>query len=59
MLQGVFAKRGVEQFTAEQLTCVRRVCDRLAQEPEYDDDFANAITIELLKGGLDVFREIE
>ena len=59
MLQGVFAERTVEEFTSDQLSCLRSVFDKLCQDSVYDDDAINAITLELLNGGLDVFRGIE
>jgi len=59
ILQGVFVERTVEEFTTDQLTCVRSAFEKLCQESVYDDASVNAITIELLNGGLDVFRGIE
>ena len=59
VLQGTFTQRNVEEFTAEQLDCLRSAFGRLRDEPVYDDDFANAITVELLNGGIDAFRGIE
>lgn len=59
MLQGVFAERTVEEFTNDQLSCLRSVFDKLCKRSVYDDDSVNAITLELLNGGLDVFRGIE
>ena len=58
LLQGLFLGRDVEEFTHDQLTCLQSVFDKLFQEATYDDDFVNAITIELLGVGLDVFRGI-
>jgi hypothetical protein len=59
LLQGLFVERDVEQFTHDQLACLRSAFERLRQESVYDDDFINAVTIDLLNGGLDVFRGIE
>ena len=59
VLQGAFAQRTVEDFTAEQLDCLRVGFRRLREEPVYDDSFANAVTLELLSGGIDAFRAIE
>ncbi len=59
MLQGVFVERTVEEFATDQLRCLRSAFDKLCQESVFDDDSINAITIELLNGGLDVFRGIE
>ena len=59
LLQGIFAQRTVENFTTDDLGCLRSVFVRLRDESVYDDDFANEITIELLIGGIDAFRELE
>ena len=59
ILQGVFVRRNVEDFTTKQLNCLRSVFERLRKEPVYDDHFANAITVELLNGDIDAFRGIE
>ncbi len=58
ILQGVFVDRNVEEFTTDQLACLRSAFDRLRQGSVYDDDSINAMTIGLLNGGLDVFRGI-
>lgn len=59
MLQLIFARRSVEDFTPEQLACLREVFDELQGEALYTDEFANAITTHLLQGGVDAFRGIE
>jgi len=60
MLQGVLLDTDVESFTDEQLCVIRDAFQRIAQEEDsFDDDFANAVTLDLLKGGVDVFREID
>ena len=59
MLQAIFVGRNVETFDIKQLALLRSVLVRLRDEPMYDDDFANAVTRELLKGGIDVFRELD
>ena len=59
MLQAIFAQRTVENFTADDLTCLRSVFFRLREESVYSDVFANEITVELLNGGIDAFRELE
>ncbi|GEM_PF-5882005 len=59
MLQGLFLKRRVEDFSNEQLVCLRFSFEQLCQESVIDDEIANSLTIRLLNGGLDVFREIE
>lgn len=59
MLQGIFAQRTVEDFTTDELVCLRSVFMRIRDESAYDDNFANEITVELLNGGIDAFRELE
>lgn len=59
MLQGIFAQRTVEDFTTNELDVLRLMLRQLRDEGVYDDDFVNAITVDLLNGGIDVFREIE
>lgn len=59
MIQAIFAQRTVENFTADDLACLRRVFVRLRDESVYSDVFANEITVELLNGGIDAFRELE
>ncbi len=59
ILQIVFTERNVEDFTSDQLLCLRSVFGKLRDESAYDDEFTNTITSELLSGGLDVFRGIE
>jgi len=59
LLQGILAGRSVEDFTSDHLVCMRSAFCQLREETAYDDDFANAITVELLNGGLDVFRGID
>jgi hypothetical protein len=59
MLQATFAHRRVEDFTIDQLACLRSVLDKLRQESAFNDEFANEITLELMAGGIDVFRELE
>lgn len=59
MLQGVLLDTDVESFTNEQLYVIRDTFRKISQEDSFDDDFANAVTSDLLKGGVDVFREID
>jgi len=59
ILQGVFAERNVDDFNHDQLIRLRSALETLHQESAYDDECVNAITIELLSGGIDVFRGIE
>ena len=60
MFQGVLLGTDVESFTDEQLRAIRTAFHRIAQEEDsFDDDFANAVTLDLLRGGVNVFREID
>ena len=59
LLQGIFVERKVEDFSSEQLSVLRSVFEKLRAEPVLDDDFANGITLDLLNGGIDAFRELE
>jgi len=59
MLQGIFAQRTVNDFTTDKLNCLRSAFKRLHENPVYDDATANEITVKLLNGGIDVFRELE
>lgn len=58
MMQGVFANRAVEEFTSEQIDALSSAFGRLRDEPAFNDELANDVTTDLLKGGIDVFREI-
>jgi hypothetical protein len=59
MLQCVFANRNVEDFTSAQMAVLRDVFLRLCAESVVDDDFVNSISFELLRGDVDIFRELE
>ncbi len=58
MLQCVFLGKPVEEFSGRQIDALRRVFVKLRDEPDFDDEAANEVTAELLKGGVDVFREL-
>jgi hypothetical protein len=58
MLQCVLLKRHVEEFENRQLVVLRSAFEKLCSEPVLDDEIVNGITVELLRGGIDVFREI-
>ena len=59
-LQCVFLDRDVESFDDGQLHTLHDVFERLSHEQdEFSDDFANAITADLIRGGIDVFRELD
>lgn len=59
MIQGVLIDRKAEDFSDNQLDTLRSIFDKLSNEPSLDDSLANIISIDLLKGNIDVFREIE
>lgn len=59
MLQSVFFARNVEDLSTSQLVCLRSVFERSSQQLDFSDDFANQATLELLNGGVDVFRETQ
>jgi hypothetical protein len=59
MMQSVFLQRRVEDFSEPQLICLRAALEKVYDEPQIDDDLVNGLTMDLLNGGIDVFREIE
>lgn len=59
LLEGILAGRNVEDFASDHLVCMRSVFCQLREEAAYDDNFANSITVDLLNGGLVVFRGID
>lgn len=58
LLQSVFAQRTVELFEEGQLDALLSAFERLYDAGVVDDDVANDISMELLNGGVDVFREL-
>ena len=59
MIQGVIVGNDVACFTDDHLGVLYAAFVKLAEQPSIDDEFANEITADLLKGDLDVFREID
>lgn len=59
MLQNVLLERSTSAFTTEQLSLVLAVLTRLRDEPVLDDDLLTEVTMQLLEGGIDVFRELD
>jgi hypothetical protein len=59
LLQNVLAGRNVDGFTPEHLRLLRDVFVRLRNEAAWDEAIANDITLDLLKGGIDAFRELD
>ena len=47
-----------EALTLAELDAIWSVLATMHSEPDFDDETANALTQELIKGGVDVFREI-
>ncbi len=58
-LQAVFANRNVEAFADQHLSALHAAFVRLRDEPFLDDDVVTRITLELLAGNIDVFRELD
>lgn len=58
-LQMVFVDRTVEDFTPEQLAAIHAAFVKLGDPHTFDDDFANAICLSLMNGGIDVFRALD
>jgi hypothetical protein len=48
-----------EFFTPNRLEAIHSVLVTLYDEPDLDDQVANDLTQDLIRGGIDVFREIE
>ena len=59
MLQNILLGRDVEAFTIDQLDVLRSVFTKLHNEAVFDDGLANVVTHDLLKGDVDVFRELD
>lgn len=59
LLQAVFLGRNVEEFKVDKLISLKRSIEKCRDQSEFDDDFANELTIDLMKDGVDVFRETE
>ncbi len=55
LIQGVLIDRKAEDFSDNQLDTLRSIFDKLSNEPSLDDSLANIISIDLLKGNIDVF----
>lgn len=58
-IQSVFYGRDVEDFTSEQVLALLRVCEMASVCDDFDDSTLIQLTRELVRGKLDVFREIE
>jgi len=58
MLQIAFCVEDSEALTPRQLNAISSVLDKMHNDPDVDDQTANDLTQELIRGGIDVFREI-
>lgn len=58
VLQIAFCDENVDALTSHQVDALKVVLVELEQDPEIDDAAANELTRELIRGGIDVFREI-
>jgi hypothetical protein len=59
MLQNILAGRRASSFTNDQLGLLRSALMRIRDEPVLDDDCVTQIAMDLLKGDIDVFRELD
>ena len=58
MIQMIFFQTDVGEFSDEQFATVRDVLKSAADAREFDDEVNNDLTTRLVKGGLNVFREL-
>jgi hypothetical protein len=58
VIQGILLAREPESISRSELECIRAVVTRLADEPRLDAATANELTGLMIRGGLDVFREL-
>jgi hypothetical protein len=59
IFQNILAGRGITCFSLEQLALLRTAIARCRDEVSIDDDSLTEMTLELLQGGIDVFRELD
>jgi hypothetical protein len=59
MIEGLIVERRAEDVTDDELTALRTACEQMRDEPTFSDAFANDVTVELLKSGAHVFREMD
>jgi hypothetical protein len=59
VLQIAFCHKSLETLTPNQLSSIKSVLVKLHENPDIEDHVANEFTQELIRGGVDVFREIE
>ena len=58
VLQIAFCDEGLDAITPNQSDAIKSVLVKLHNDPDVDDQLANELTQELIRGGVDVFREI-
>ena len=58
VLQIAFCDECLDAITPSQSEAIRSVLVKLHDDPDVDDQAANELTQELIRGGVDVFREI-
>ncbi len=58
VLQIAFCDENLEAITPSQSDAIRSVVVKLRDDPDVDDQAANELTQELIRDGVDVFREI-
>jgi DNA-directed RNA polymerase subunit F len=58
VLQVAFCDENLGAITPSQSDAIRSVLVKLHDDPDVDDQAANELTQELIRGGVDVFREI-
>ncbi len=58
VLQIAFCDENLQAITPSQLDAMWSVLVKLHHDPDVDDQAANELTRELIRGGVDVFREI-
>jgi hypothetical protein len=59
VLQVALSVESPEALTPSQLDAIASVLAKMNDDPDVDDQAANDLTRELIKGGVNVFREIE
>ena len=58
VLQVALFVESAESLTPSQLDAIWSVLAKMNDDPDVDDQAANDLTQELIRGGVDVFREI-
>ena len=59
MIEMLLVEREATHFSELQFETIRSVLLQVRDAESFDEDFANKLTVELMRGGLDAFREIE